>query len=157
MKRKAQKKKEVQVKQLSLGLKSPFVNVFFNLKNVFTKRIVYFESNKYIKDQTIWCLISFQIVLILLQLILILNSIGKLPTMLPLISFVSNPIYSILSKYFIILNPILSLGLFVLNLRLSRTNYYHDKKISIYLSFLFSLIILAIYINLFRIILAFNG
>ena len=157
MKKTQPKKKEEKAKQLSLGLRSPFVNIFFNIKNVFKKRAVYFENNKYIRDQLVWSMTSLQIVLILLQLVLILNTISKLPTMIPLISFTNNPAYSILSKYFIIFNPVLSLGLFALNLRLVRVNYYENKKTSIYLSFLFSLIILAIYINLFQIILTFNG
>lgn len=154
MEKKSQKEK---VKQLDLGLKSPFKNYIYSLKDRFLKSFMFVESNSFLKDQAIWFLICFQVVLILSQLLYLLKSINMLPQILKVINFPSSIELSVINKHYLLLFPFISLIIFMFGLKTARKNYFKWRAVSMYILFVVSLVVLFISLHMFRIVSHYNG
>lgn len=151
-KRIASKEKDTDSEQLTLGLKSPFKNFFYDIKNRISTRFSLFEANTFINDPYVWLLSSIQIIGSFYQLTYILNALPKLPSLLPLFGYSNITSISLIPKIAFLIFPIFSLIIFMLTFRSARSNYFKNESIAIYTLFIGSLINISLSLYLVKII-----
>lgn len=152
MKKEEKKVKKEQVKQLSLGLKSPFTNIFYNFKSRIVSRLNLFGANAFINDPIIWLLVSFQIVGGFYQMIYILNEIEKLPSVIPLFGYAGNNIDTLIPKFYYLLFPIISFILLVVGFRMAKSVYFKNNTLAHYTLFVGLLVSLSLTLHIIAII-----
>lgn len=148
----ASKKKDNDSQQLTLGLKSPFKNYFYDIKNRISSRLNLFEANTFINDPYIWLLSSIQITGSFYQLTYILNALPKLPSLLPLFSYSNITNISLIPKIAFLVFPLISLTIFMLTFKSARSNYFKNDSLAIYTLYIGALINISISLYLVKII-----
>lgn len=146
------KQPEKKVAQLELGLKSPFKNVFYNLKGRLVSRFNLFEANTFINDPLVWLLVTSQLVGIFYQLIYVLNSLNKLPSLLPFLGYEAVTSASLLPKIYFLIFPIVSFVIFAITFRNSKINYFRNQFLSIYILLIGDLIILSLSLHIIKVL-----
>lgn len=152
MKKEKSTAKKEQVKQLSLGLKSPLSNVFYNFKSRIVSRLNLFGANSFINDPIIWLLVSFQIVGGFYQMIYILNQIEKLPSLIPLFGYSGNNIDTLVPKFYYLAFPLISFLLLVIGFRMAKSVYFKNNTLAHYTLFIELLVSLSLTLHIIVII-----
>ncbi|MCC7289748.1 hypothetical protein IT417_00625 [bacterium] len=146
------KQKETKPKQLSLGLSSPFVNIFYSVKTRITARLNLFEANRFINDGLIWFYATLQATGAFFQLIFILNRIETLPSIIPLFGYTQLSNFALLPKYYILIFPLLAFVIFTYSFKAARTNYFRNTLLSHYILFLATLIVIFLSIHVISVV-----
>ena len=128
MNKKKKGKEKDKDQQLDLGIKEPFKNRFFKIKNKISLAILRFEVRKFLKDPLVWACIVISLMLIGHQIYVILIHFDRLPVYLPIFrQFISVP-RKLVEKEYIIVFPIISSFAFTLSL-LFTSRYYNSERI----------------------------
>ena len=138
------KKNKEENKQLDLGLKSPFVNFFYNIKHRLITRLKLFEANTFINDPAIWFFLTFMLVACYFQLFYLLDNISLLPSLLPLFGDLDDTKNILISKFFYLLFPLLSIIATFYAFNTSKKYYFNNQSLSYYILLIFLLILLTI-------------
>lgn len=114
--------------QLNLGLKSPFSNKVFEVRDRVGKAFAYLEVMKFMKDPMNWFFITLTLFLIFMQSYFIFKTQGLLPTKLPLLPYFTNLEKKLADSLFIYALPALSLAISFSGIKISY-NYFHKERI----------------------------
>ncbi len=144
-------KKEVY-KQLPLGLKHSFFNMFKDKQKKFFDWFMVFELHKFAKDLQVWVFLSAIFSLIAYQLITIINRFGQLPHILPILQTVTDDRGKLLATNFLYLLPASSIIILVLSYVLSYKFYEKNKDLVLYFLLISTITTVVITISLLKII-----
>ena len=125
---KKKEKEDRKEQQLDLGIKEPFKNRFFKIKNKISLAILKFEVKKFLKDPLLWASLVICLILISHQIYTIANSFDTLPKYLPIFRhFISIP-RKLVEKEYIVIFPIISFISLLLSL-IFTSRYYNTEKV----------------------------
>ncbi len=79
-------KKKDEVKQYELGLKEPFTNRFWKLRNSINERFIRFEKFRFLRNTPFWMLLSLIILLNVLVIDYFIELTRVAPDMVPLLN-----------------------------------------------------------------------
>lgn len=79
-------KKQEEVKQYELGLKEPFTNRFWKLRNSINERFLRFEKFRFLRNTPFWMLLSLIILLNVLVIDYFIELTRVAPDMVPLLN-----------------------------------------------------------------------
>lgn len=144
--------KEKRNKQLELGLKSPIRNFFTRIKSRILARLSFFESNKFINDPFVWFFSSIMSVGSFAQLFFVTDNIGRVPEIIPIFRSTSIPQLMLVPKLFLFFIPVISLLIFIVTFRRSKSDYFKNASLSHFSMFLSSIVISVLSIHLIKIL-----
>lgn len=125
--KKSSAKKEKE-EQLDLGIKEPFKNRFFKVREKINLAILKFEVRKFLKDPLLWACLIIGLLLIGYQVYLIVEYFDNLPVYLPIFrQFIVIP-RKLVVKDYIIIFPIISTVALLLSL-IFTSRYYNSERI----------------------------
>ena len=79
--------KEPKEVQLDLGIKEPFKNRFYKVKDKADRAVRRLEVRKYLKDPLTWAMIIISIILILTHIYLIYSNWNNYPSLIPIFKY----------------------------------------------------------------------
>lgn len=128
--KKSEKPKEEKVKQLDLGIKDPFKNKIYKIKDKTDNIILQFEVRKFFKDPFFWFVIVFSLVMIAQQIYWIQTNIAKFPSLTPILNYNLSSDARILPKYFLYIFPSISLFSIIVSTIVTARYYNKEKMLS---------------------------
>ena len=134
--------KEPKEVQLDLGIKEPFKNRFYKVKDKADRAVRRLEVRKYLKDPLTWAMIIISIILILTQIYLIYSNWNNYPSLIPIFKYQIQNINKLGESIYILIFPILSL-LSLLFSSIIISKYYSREK------YLTKFILVASFLNTF--------
>lgn len=121
------KEQEEKPKQLDLGIKEPFKNRFFKIKNSIDLALLKFEVRKFLKDPLVWAALTIGLVLIGYQVYLIVINLDSLPTYVPVFRYFISIPRKLVVKDYIILFPTISIVTLLISF-IFTSRYYNSEK-----------------------------
>jgi hypothetical protein len=121
-------KSKNQETQLDLGLKSPFRNKLFEIKERISKFFAYLEVFKFLREPLNWFFITLSLFFIGMQAYFIYKTLGSLPNELPIFSYFTNLEKKLGATVFIYSLPALSVIIALVGTRLSY-KYFHKERV----------------------------
>ena len=119
--------KEPKEVQLDLGIKEPFKNRFYKVKDKADKAVRRLEVRKYLKDPLTWAMIIISIILILTQIYLIYSNWDSYPSLIPIFKYQIQNINKLGESIYILIFPTLSL-LSLLFSSIITSKYYSRER-----------------------------
>lgn len=124
---KKKKEKEEKPEQLDLGIKEPFKNKFFKIKNTLDLALLKFEVRKFLKDPLVWATLMICLALIAQQIYLVITNLQSLPSYIPIFRhFISVP-RKLVEKDYIIIFPTISIIALLFSF-LFTSRYYNSER-----------------------------
>ncbi len=129
-KKKSSKVPEEKVKQLDLGIKEPFKNKFFKIKNKTDIALLQIEVKKFLRDPFFWFATIFSAGMLLQQCYIIYNTYNIIPKSLPVLTYNLATNGMLADKHFILIYPIITLFCFLLGIIITSKYYNREKVLS---------------------------
>lgn len=154
MNKQEQKKEETQ---LNLGLKNNLFNNFFKLRGRFQLKLAYFETKKFVRSPITWIYIVLTTLFLTVQGYIIQQLFDRLPTQIPLFTYLLDSSKKLISKDYILIIPGITLFTMILSIHFANKYYHQEKYMSSFIMTSMLSLSILLTILLFRIIAPYYG
>lgn len=149
--KKKNKKKEIKNTQLDLGMKPKGLPAILNLVTSRVHRwLSYFEVIRFTKDFWVWFFLTLSIANTVFQSYIYIQSINKLPRIIPIFTFYNRLDLKLINSELVILIPLLSLAITVVVFFQAFKNYHKEKDITYILLGITAISLTALSFHIFK-------
>ena len=149
--KKKNNKKEVKNTQLDLGMKPKGIPAILNLVTSRVNRwLSYFEVIRFTKDLWVWFFLTLSIANTVFQSYIYVQSINKLPSIIPIFTFYNRLDLKLINSDLIILVPLLSLAITIVVFFQAFKNYHKEKDITYILLGITAISLTALSFHIFK-------
>ncbi len=156
-KKRSTKEKVNKPVQLDLGMRSPFVNIFYKIKERFKKTFIYFEIVSFARTPLNWFLIILSISLILIGVFYIYSTYYSLPSQIPMLSYFTSLKKKLVDTEYIFALPTLSLLILIVGSQVAYKYFHKEREMTNLLLFISLCSIFLITLLILRITVAYYG